>query len=202
MSIEAYIAYFIACVAVIAVPGPTVTVIIANSLRYGARAGLANVGGTQLGLAFFLVVMIAGLSSIMAFFGDWFNVLRLVGAAYLTWLGIRLWLSDSKLTMAKANKPKGGFFLQGLIVVLSNPKVLLFFGAFVPQFINPEVNPVLQLILLGLTFMAVAAVIDGAYAFLSGGAGAWLSHKRVRLLERLSGTFLVGGGLWLAFSRN
>jgi threonine/homoserine/homoserine lactone efflux protein len=96
---------------------------------------------------------------------------------------------------------RAGFFTQGLLVALSNPKTLVFFGAFFPQFIDPRGDYALQIALMGLTALAFAAVSDSAYALLSGRAGSLLARHRVRLISRLSGTFLIGGGLWLALSR-
>lgn len=97
--------------------------------------------------------------------------------------------------------PRSGFFLQGFLVILSNPKALLFFGAFIPQFVDPNGAYVQQIMLLGLTFMAVATLCDGAYAVLVGRLGLALSGRRVRAVSRLSGGLLVGGGIWLALAR-
>ncbi len=201
MSLEIWIPYVIACIVIIMVPGPTVTVIIANSVRHGARAGLANVAGTQVGMGVALVVLVAGMASVMTFISEWFDLLRLVGACYLIWLGIKLWRSDGKLTSGEAKPVKGGFFLQGFLVAVTNPKILLFFGAFIPQFVDPSASAVYQISLLGLTFMIVATIIDTCYAFLAGNAGNWLSRSRVRMVERVSGIALIGGGLWLALAR-
>lgn len=202
MTIELYVAYLAACVLIVIVPGPTVTVIIANSLAHGARAGLLNVAGTQLGLVIMIGILLVGLTSIIETMGWWFDWLRLAGAAYLIWLGYKLVRSGGGLEAAKsAPKPCGGFFLQGFLVILSNPKALLFFGAFIPQFVDPNGNYMLQVVLLGCTFMAVATVLDGTYALLSGGAGAFLTRQRVRFVSRLSGVLLIGGGVWLALAR-
>jgi len=84
---------------------------------------------------------------------------------------------------------------------MANPKALLFFGAFIPQFIDPKGNYVAQIVLLGVTAMVIALFSDGAYAVLTGRAGALLSKKRVRLVSRLSGVCLIGGGIWLALTR-
>jgi len=97
--------------------------------------------------------------------------------------------------------PRGGFFLQGLLVALSNPKVLIFFGAFLPQFLDPAGNAALQLALMGATALAFGSLSDAAYALAAGRAGHMLSAGRVRLLSKISGGFLVGGGAWLALSR-
>ena len=202
MSLDIYLAYVLACFVIAIVPGPTVTVIIANSLSYGTRAGLLNVAGTQLGLAIMMVTVVVGLSTVIAVMGVWFDWLRIAGAAYLVWLGWKLLRSPDDLGQpGRAAAPRGGFFLQGLLVILSNPKGLLWFGAFIPQFVDARGDYVEQIILLGVTAMGVALVSDGGYAVLTGRASALLSRQRARLVSRLSGAFLVGGGLWLAFTR-
>ncbi|MBO6719733.1 MAG: LysE family translocator [Rhizobiaceae bacterium] len=196
------LSYLLACIIIVVVPGPSVTVIIANSMRHGARAGLLNVLGTQIGLTTMIAVLALGLSAVVAVMGSLFDILRLIGAAYLIWLGAKMWMSGGKLGAQEATaRPGGSFVLQGFIVIWSNPKALLFFGAFIPQFIDPAGSAALQTALLGFIFMAVATVFDSAYAFAAGGTGAWLSRERVRLVERISGTCLIGGGLWLAFAR-
>ena len=201
ISLEVYLAYVVACFVIAIVPGPTVTIIVANSLAYGTRAGMLNVAGTQAGLAIMMATVVAGLSTVIAVMGVWFDWIRLAGAAYLVWLGWKLLRSPDDLGQARAAAPRGGFFLQGLLVILSNPKGLLWFGAFIPQFVDPAGAYVGQIVLLGVTAMAVALVSDGAYALLTGRAGALLSRSRVRLVSRVSGAFLVGGGIWLALTR-
>lgn len=199
---DVYLAYVVACFVIAVVPGPTVTVIVANSLAWGTRAGLLNVAGTQAGLAVLMATVVVGLSTVIAVMGVWFDWIRLAGAAYLIWLGWKLLRSPDELgSRSRAAAPRGGFFLQGLLVILSNPKGLLWFGAFIPQFVDPKGDYVGQIVLLGVTAMAVALVSDGAYAVLTGRAGAVLSRNRVRLASRLGGAFLVGGGVWLALTR-
>ncbi|MEL6736087.1 MAG: LysE family translocator [Pseudomonadota bacterium] len=199
-----YLAFIAACAAIVAVPGPTVTVIIANSMRGGMACGLANVLGTQLGLAIMIVLVALGLETLttsLAFVFDW---LRLIGAAYLMYLGYKLLTADGDLGSADRGAPLKSFksyFWQGFLVIWSNPKALLFFGAFIPQFVNPAGNAIAQTLLLGFTFMAVATLIDGFYAVAAGRAGGWLRRKNVRRVEIGSGSMLVGGGLWLGFSR-
>jgi threonine/homoserine/homoserine lactone efflux protein len=196
------LSYVLACFVIIIVPGPTVTVTIANSMKYGTRAGLLNVVGTQLGLMTMIAVLALGLSAIVAGMGDIFDILRLLGAAYLIWLGVKLWRSDGRLggVDAASRKPRS-FTLQGFLVIWSNPKALFFFGAFIPQFIDPAGSYPLQIALMGLTAMFFGALSDSTYALAAARAGRALSTKRFRLLTRIGGGFLVGGGLWLAFSR-
>src|ERR671914_841583 len=202
MPLDLYLAYVLACAVITLIPGPTVTVIIANSLAHGPRAGLLNIAGTQLGLGLMMAILVVGLGSVIAAMGWLFDWLRWAGAAYLVWLGWQLLRSPEMLhqELTKAI-PQGGFFLQGFLVLMANPKALLWFGAFIPQFIDPRGNYVGQIVLLGVTAMAVALVSDGAYAVLTGRAGIFLSKKRIRLVSRLSGAFLIGGGIWLALTR-
>ena len=198
-----YLAFVAASALIVIVPGPTVTVIIANSLRSGAKAGMMNVAGTQVGLLIMLAVLALGLSTVVSTLGWAFDVIRLLGAAYLIWLGVKLWRSDGRLGEASEAEARSmaRYFWQGFVVIWSNPKALLFFGAFLPQFVDPVGSPALQIMVLGLTFMAVATILDGAYALAAGKTGALLSRNNVRWLERVSGTFLIGGGIWLALTR-
>ncbi len=202
LAIDILLPFTAASIAIAIVPGPSVTLIIANSLRHGTRAGLLSVAGTQIGLAMMLAVLAAGLSTIIEHMGWIFDWLRLFGAAYLIWLGIKLWRSDGKLGSTDDSAPSHkNFFWEGLLVVWSNPKALLFFGAFIPQFVNPTGDAVFQTLLLGGIFMITATVLDSGYALAAGQAGRWMTGTKVRLLERISGSFLIGGGLWLAFNR-
>jgi threonine/homoserine/homoserine lactone efflux protein len=202
IALDVYLAYVVTCFLIAVVPGPTVTVIVANSLARGTRAGLLNVAGTQAGLALMMLVLIVGLSSVIAAMGWLFDWLRIAGALYLAWLGWKLIRSpDFDLHAQQSAVPRGGYFLQGFLVIMANPKALLWFGAFIPQFVDPNGNYVGQIVLLGLTAMAVAAISDGVYAVLTGRAGRLLSRTRVRLVSRASGAFLIGGGIWLALTR-
>jgi threonine/homoserine/homoserine lactone efflux protein len=138
MSLQVYFAFVAACIALALLPGPMVTLVIANGLRHGTRAALINIAGAQLGLAIVIGVVAIGLTSLMATMGYWFDWVRFGGAAYLVWLGIKLIRSPVEGINAEQPPPppRGGFFLQGLLVLLSNPKVLVFFGAFIPQFMD------------------------------------------------------------------
>lgn len=203
MSLELYLTYIAACIALALLPGPVVTLVIANGLRHGTRAALLNIAGAQLGLGLVIALVAAGLTTLMATMGYWFDWVRLVGAAYLVWLGIGLIRNpvEGIAPDAAPRTPRGGFFLQGFLVLLANPKVLVFFGAFIPQFVDMQREHVPQVALLGVTFMVIAAMTDAIYALLAGRARTLFSAKRTRLLSRISGGFMIGGGVWLALSR-
>ncbi len=199
MTWQTYTAFCLAAAALAFVPGPTVTVIIANSLRFGSRAGLLNVLGTQIGVSLWMGIAALGLQAAIAAMGVWFDVLRLAGAAYLIWIGAKLLLSKGKLSLANGAvaRPKN-FLLQGFVVIMSNPKMLVLFGALIPPFLTPGGDSLRETLVLGGTFMLIATAGDTMYALLAGRAGAWLSQKRVRAIEIVSGFCLIGGGIWMA----
>ncbi|CCD92329.1 putative amino acid efflux protein, LysE family [Bradyrhizobium sp. ORS 375] len=203
MSLQVYLAFIAACVALALLPGPVVTLLIANGLRHGTRAALINIAGVQTGLAIAIGIVAMGLTTLMATMGYWFEWVRLIGAAYLVWLGVQLIRSPVEgIAEGEAPPPpRGGFFLQGLVVLLSNPKVMVFFGAFLPQFMDMSRDHVPQVGLLGVTFMVVAGLTDAVYALLAGRARKMFSARRTRLVSRISGGFMIGGGLWLALTR-
>jgi threonine/homoserine/homoserine lactone efflux protein len=202
VSIELYLAFVAACVALALLPGPIVTLVIANGLRHGTRAALTNIAGVQAGVAIVIGIVAVGLTTLMATMGYWFDWVRFAGAAYLVWLGIRLIREPVMGVEADAPPPpRGGFFLQGFLVALSNPKLLVFFGAFIPQFMDLSHDHLSQVTLLGVTFMVIAAVTDATYALLAGRVRRFFSAQRTRSLSRISGGFMIGGGIWLALTR-
>jgi len=204
MSLQAYLAFVAACIALALLPGPVVTLVIANGLRHGTRAALTNIAGVQAGLTIVIGIVAVGLTTMMATMGYWFDWVRFAGAAYLVWLGIKLIRFPVEGVSADEPPapPRGGFFLQGFLVLLSNPKVLVFFGAFIPQFMDMSKDHVSQVALLGFTFMVTGAITDSIYALLAGRARLLFSRERTRLVSRISGSFMVGGGLWLALLRS
>jgi threonine/homoserine/homoserine lactone efflux protein len=204
MSLQLYFAFVAACVALALLPGPIVTLVIGNGLRYGTRAALTNIAGAQAGLAIVIGIVAIGLTSLMATMGYWFDWVRFAGAAYLVWLGVKLIRSPAvglDADAAPPPPPRGGFFLQGVLVLLSNPKVLVFFGAFIPQFMDMSRDHVSQVAMLGVTFMVIAGMTDAAYALLAGRARLFFSARRTRLVSRISGGCMIGGGVWLALTR-
>ncbi len=200
--ISILLTFAFASAALAIVPGPTVSLIVANSLRRGPAAGFANIAGTQIGVATMILVLMAGLDAIVALIGEAFVVLKLLGAAYLVWLGIKHLRSDGRLQRIEGDaRSLVGYAVQGFFVIWSNPKALLFFGAFIPQFVDRSQPVWLQIAVLGGIFMVVASLFDAVYAVLAGRAGSLLSRPRVRLLERITGGLMVMGGTALAFAR-
>ncbi len=202
MSLEIYMAFVLASVLLILLPGPSITVIVANSTAHGTCAGLTTVAGNELGLAILLLAVFLGLASIMEVMSHWLDWVRFAGAAYLIWLGVSRIRQARRATEDEAPSRSGnGFFIQGVAVALSNPKIILFFAAFLPQFIDPAKTLGPQLAVLSVTFLVLAGILDSGYAFLAGRAKAWLSERRTRQIDQASGAVLIAGGLWLAFAK-
>ena len=203
MSLQVYLAFVAACIALALIPGPVVTLVIANGLRHGTRAALTNILGVQAGLTIVIGIVAVGLTSLMATMGYWFDWVRFAGAAYLVWLGIKLvrFPVEGVNSDEPPPPPRGGFFLQGFVALLSNPKVLVFFGAFIPQFMDMSKDHISQVALLGFTFMVTGAITDSIFALVAGRARLFFSAQRTRLVSRISGGFMIGGGIWLALTR-
>ena len=192
--------FLIASFLVVVVPGPTVSLIIANSLKSGMRAGILNVVGTQIGLIILILLLALGFKVISPFLEDVIKVVRIIGAVYLMTLG---YLSFTSKTLSdnseKLNKFDKKFILQGLIVILSNPKAFLFLGAFIPQFIDINQPIGSQIIYFGILFMIVGAIFDGMYAVVFGKFREIIINKYINILNKLGGTLLFFVGLWLLF---
>ena len=201
MTIEQIIYYCLACFVVVIVPGPTVTLIIANTLAFGTRAGILNVVGTQLGLILMIGLLAIGFQFISQQL-DWFLVIiRYLGAIYLIWFGYKLFTSRSlvaEITNKKYSHKE--FIIQGFLVIWSNPKAFLFLGAFIPQFLDFNQSTGIQIILLGLLFMFIGSIFDSAYAIVFGKFRNLVSSKYLTLLNRIGGGLLALLGFWLVIS--
>jgi threonine/homoserine/homoserine lactone efflux protein len=191
--------YLGACFLLAIVPGPTVTVIIANALARGTGAGLAIVAGTQAGFFIMTLVVALGMQALVAFMGWAFDWIKLGGAAYLVWLGWKMWRSNGEIGAGAidTDRSRWSVALQGFLVILSNPKVLIFLGAFLPQFVDINQPTFPQVMILGVFFMLVAGSTDAIYAIIAGRARGLLSAARVQLVSRASG-LLMAGAIWLA----
>ena len=204
MSPEILIAFIAACVLLGLTPGPNMSLILANTLSAGLRAGLVTLAGTTTGLALLVAAAAVGMSSVMVFMSEWFDVIRWIGAFYLVYLGARqLWQLRRRATGAAPLQRRAGanLYFEGVLVSLSNPKVLLFLGAFLPQFIDPARDPVWQLSVLAVLFVVVLAAVDVAYTLAVARARATFDAARLRLLDGAAGVLLLLGGLALAMAR-
>ena len=194
--------YILACVLFSVVPGPSVSVVVANALAGGTRAGLLTILGTEIAMLVMVTIVALGLDVVMNVVAEAFVIIKFVGAAYLIYIGWKMFSSSGQLNFTAAEKlPVWRYLRQGAVVNLSNPKTLLFLGAFLPQFVDTSRPAFGQIMILGLLVMAVATASDCVYAVLAGQARQVLTAARVKLMSRVSGAILMAGGVWLAFQK-
>ena len=196
-----FTAFLLITAVLIVAPGPVVTLVVATGATKGVRAALTTVAGTTTGNALLLAGIALGLNWVVAHAGLLFEALRWTGAAYLVWLGVQVWRNAGRAGDELADTGRRRF-LRGLIVALSNPKTIVFFSAFLPQFVDPRLPAGPQLAAMCAASALMAAVMDSAWAVASGCGRAWfMKPARARLLRRLSGCVLIGGGVWLTLAR-
>ena len=203
MSTNLYFAFIAAAGLLIAVPGPNIMLIVSNSLGHGKRLGIYTVLGTSVAMLLQLAIAVAGLTTAMLFMSAWFEWLRWLGVAYLLYLGYKQWTGPAN-SVRKAQSPVSARlgFWQGFLVSLMNPKTMLFFAAFLPQFADASLPVTNQLIFLASTFWCMAIVIDSGYLLLASRLKPLLDTENgIKLRGRITGFFLLAGGVSLAFVR-
>ncbi|XPP25799.1 MAG: LysE family translocator [Leucobacter sp.] len=208
---HALAAFALASLALIIVPGPSVLFVIGRSLSYGRRGGLMSVLGNGLG-GFPLVAAVAfGVGSIVAQSVLLFTIIKLLGAAYLVYLGVQAIRRRSDGSAAEAESGRRELtpmtmLRQGFVVGATNPKTIVFFVAVLPQFVSFQTGAIpLQMLLLGVVFLSIGLVCDAAWAVLAGTARSWFarSPRRLAAIRASGGAVMIGlgGGLALTGSK-
>ncbi len=201
MPLPLYLGFVTATVVLMLIPGPNVSLIVANSIAYGTRYGLLTLAGTSAAIVLQLGLTAYGLTALLESVATWFEWLRWLGVGYLLWLGIRQWRAPPTDLTRTLPQPRSvrAIALRGFLISLTNPKTLLFFGAFFPQFIAPDrpIGP--QLALLCGSFLLIAITLDSGWAMAAGRARGVLA-MRGKLRNRLSGGLLIGAGVGLALA--
>lgn len=197
-----YLAFAAAVTVLMLIPGPNVALIVANSMAYGPGYGLLTVAGTTAAMVVQLGVAAFGMTELLGMLGTWFDWLRWIGVAYLIHLGLAQWRAPAADLSATAPEPKSAraIFARAMLVSLTNPKTLFFYGAFFPQFVTLDAPVGTQVAVLSVTFLALALLVDGGWALIAGRARGLLA-SRGRLRNRISGGLLIGAGAVLAFAR-
>ncbi|MBA3274970.1 MAG: LysE family translocator [Chloroflexia bacterium] len=179
--------FALAATLLIIVPGPNVIYIITRGIDQGRRAAIASALGVETGMLFHIGAAVLGLSALVASSELVFNLVKYAGAAYLVWMGIvslRTRVTDLEVPTISRRASYRRLFTQGMVVNILNPKVGLFFVAFLPQFIDPgRGGSTVQILVLGGVFVAIAVISDLVYALASGSIGSWLS-TRVRIARQ------------------
>ena len=197
---------FVAAALVLLVtPGPAVLYVVARSIEQGPKAGFVSSLGLSVGGFVHVLAATLGLSAILVSSATAFGIVKMIGAGYLVFLGLRTLLSRDKAAPSVSGSPRGmrRIFRDGVIVNLFNPKAALFFFAFLPQFVDPaRGNVALQFLGLGLLFEVLGMMSDSTYALLAGTMGVWLrTNEKVRRAQRyVTGSVYLGLGVATALS--
>lgn len=199
------VAFVLASVVIIVIPGPSVLFVIGRSIALGRRAGVLSVAGNALGTIPAVVAVAFGVGAIVASSIVAFTVLKIVGAVYLVWLGVQAIRHRRVAATGAVGGPRSSWTLlrQGMVVGMTNPKTIAFFVAVLPQFVAPSAGPVwVQLLALGLLFQVLALICDSAWALAAGTARAWFarSPKRISTLAGAGGVMMIGLGGTLALT--
>ncbi len=205
MTLEIWLAYVLASTVLLLIPGPTILLIVSYALAEGRRAAWGTVAGATLGDIVAVTLSCIGLGALLAASAELFTVLKWLGAAYLIYLGIKMIRSRPRIDLqdgAAARLPQRAMFLHAFLVTTLNPKSIVFFVAFLPQFIAPSAPAAPQLALLGGTFVGLAVVICALYAILAGSLREAVSRPSLlTAINRAGGGILIGAGLMMALVR-
>jgi threonine/homoserine/homoserine lactone efflux protein len=202
-SSSAYFLFLATALAILLVPGPAVLYVVTRSIEMGRAGGIASVAGITSATSLYVALATAGLSSLVLASTVAFDVVKYAGAAYLLFLGIRRLVGRGldEETEERAPRTLRRAFTQGFVVNLSNPKLIVFVFALLPQFVDPHAaRPWLQTLVLGLSFTLLAFISDSAYALAAGSVADRLrGTDRIRRIQRwVGGSVLVGLGLLAA----
>jgi len=197
------IAFSAATFFLLVVPGPTIIMVVSQALAHGKRVAFASVLGVGLGDLFAATLSIVGVGTLLAASATAFTVLKWVGAAYLIWIGIKMWrapVSSFELSDKTDGSASFTVFRDAFLVTLFNPKGIVFFVAFVPQFIQPTADFMPQAIVFILVFVILGVLNAAAYALLAAHAREWIKKPSIlRIMTRLGAGFLISAGLASVF---
>ncbi|WP_433564423.1 LysE family translocator [Nocardia sp. CA-151230] len=201
------LAFLVASIVIVIIPGPGVLFVIGRALTYGRRAALLSVLGHSVGVMVILGLVAAGLGAILAASAIALSIVKLAGALYLIYLGIQAVRERRSLREAFEAKVEpmenGRVLRQAVLVGLTNPKAIIFFSAVLPQFVAPKAGAVpVQMLILGGLFLVVALISDSIYAVLAGTARNWFarSPKRLEVVGGAGGVMIIGLGASVAVS--
>lgn len=205
MPIEVWLAFVAASALLLIIPGPTILTVISYSMSHGRRANVPLVAAVALGDSTALVVSLLGLGALLATSAFWFTVVKWVGGLYLLYLGIKLLragISPTETATPAAPASRWRLFANTYLVTALNPKGIVFFVAFLPQFISPRADVSQQMWVLALTFVALATLNATLYAVFASSAGRLLASPRAqRRFHLAGGSLLSAAGLWALMTR-
>jgi len=202
MDISLYISFLILSVGIIIIPGPNVLIIVSTSLQHGKTRGLQTVAGTSIAMLIQLILAAISTKLFIQFLSDGFIILKYCGVAYLLYLGISHLKAAFYSKALTEQLSTSASFTRGFLVSLTNPKTILFFGAFLPQFISPNGDYLFQMSILSISFLVMAIALDSCYALLSVRLKPLLEQRNLYQLQNsVTGILLLGASTWLATTR-
>ncbi|MGJ7607356.1 LysE family translocator [Variovorax sp. LT1R20] len=205
MPIELWLAFVAASAVLLIIPGPTILTVISYSMSHGRRANVPLVAAVALGDSTALVVSLLGLGALLATSAFWFTVVKWIGGLYLLYLGIRLMragILSTEMAAPAAPASRWKLFANTYLVTALNPKGIVFFVAFLPQFISPAADVTRQMWVLAVTFVAMAALNATLYAVFASSARKLLSSPRAqRRFNLTGGSLLSAAGIWALMAR-
>jgi len=202
MPIELWLAFVAASALLLIIPGPTILTVISYSMSHGRRANLPLVAAVALGDSTALVVSLLGLGALLATSAFWFTVVKWVGGLYLGIKLLRAGISSTETAAPAAPASRWRLFANTYLVTALNPKGIVFFVAFLPQFIRPGADVSHQMWVLALTFVALATLNATLYAVFASSAGRLLASPRAqRRFHLAGGSLLSAAGLWALMAR-
>ncbi|MCR9255536.1 MAG: LysE family translocator [Alphaproteobacteria bacterium] len=201
MAFDLWLAFAAASAVVLMIPGPTILLVVGYALGEGKRAAMTCSAGVVLGDFVAITLSFVGVGALIAASADAFTALKWAGAAYLVYLGIKMWRATPHLDAAEARTVTSHrtMFTRSFVVTMLNPKSIAFFIAFMPQFIDPAAALLPQATAMTATFLVLAFANALFYAFLAGTARQQIRRPAVlRAVNRVGGTVLIGAGIMTA----
>ncbi|WGW00232.1 homoserine/homoserine lactone efflux protein [Vibrio sp. YMD68] len=204
MDMHVWLAYVVTAIVFSLAPGSGTVNSISNGLNYGTKKSLSAIAGLQLGLAFHIVLVGAGIGALVAQSALAFSVIKWVGVVYLVWLGVQKWRDQSSLEASADHSALSSWVLMrnALLINLTNPKSIVFLVALFPQFINPHQDHLTQLLILGVTTVVIDSLVMLGYTSLSAKLGRFIRSESVMgKVNRVFGSMFMGCGALLASSK-
>lgn len=206
MSLETWFAFVIAAMIVLVIPGPTIILVISQAIAHGRRSVIPLVLGVTLGDLTAMALSLLGMGAILATSAALFSALKWFGTIYLVYLGIKLWRANPDISASRSTRHQASYralFKSTFVVTTLNPKSIMFFVAFLPQFVDPQSQAIPQFALLGATFLTLGTINAALYGLFAGHLRETLQRSQVgRWINRCGASALIGAGIFAATARH
>ena len=204
MELSIWLSYVIACILLISPPGPTVTYLITTSMTHGRKTANSIIFGSFFGGLVCLILSFLGVGAILSASTFLYSLLRIFGVVYLLYLGVKSFFKIPEVVEEEASKvsteaPIG--FKNGFLLILLNPKNIMFFAMFLPQFINENNSFIFQIIVLGSTYLIIGLITDLLYSFFAGNIRHLLGHHSDKWIYRVGGIFMIVSAVIVLFQK-